>query len=65
MRLQGQLLRVMQEEGTGSEITGKIQELKKKCTKGVLSNYYLSDEHINEELVNTEFFTQRKMRTSH
>lgn len=41
---------------TGNELTGKIQELKKKCTKRVLSNYLLSDEHINEEMVNTEFF---------
>lgn len=41
---------------TGAELTGKIQGLKKKCTRRVLTNYLLSDEDINEEIANTEFF---------
>lgn len=40
---------------TGAELNTKIQELKKKCAKRVLSNYLFSDEHINEEIANTEF----------
>lgn len=35
---------------TGAELTTKIQELKKKCAKRVLSNYLFSDEHINSSL---------------
>ncbi|MDE7204828.1 MAG: hypothetical protein K2O91_23695, partial [Lachnospiraceae bacterium] len=41
---------------TGDELTEKIQKLQRKCTKRVLSNYFLSDKQINEEIVNTEFF---------
>lgn len=45
---------------TGDELTEKIQELKRKCSKRVLSNYLLSEQQVNEEIADTEYFYTEK-----